>query len=91
MAGFIFDQAMPKASNHCAGRTSLEHIQLRARLILFPAKTGFQIARQGARLYRSGATRPAPKRNSRLGWGLMPLGTNHIKEGILQIEQDGLC
>ncbi|MEA1015579.1 DNA/RNA non-specific endonuclease [Sphingosinicella sp. LY1275] len=40
MTGFLFDQATPKAASHCAGRTSLEQIQLRARLILFPTKTG---------------------------------------------------
>ena len=36
MTGFIFDQATPRSADYCDMRTSLDEIELRARLRLFP-------------------------------------------------------
>lgn len=60
MTGFIFDQATPKAASHCTGRASLEQVQLRARLILFPTKTGSFTSLDKA-LGCTGPTPPVPQ------------------------------
>ena len=39
MSAFIFDQATPRAADHCTLRRSLDEVELRARLRLLPMRT----------------------------------------------------
>lgn len=39
MTAFVFDQATPRDADHCAMRRTLDEVELRARLRLFPMRT----------------------------------------------------
>lgn len=56
---FVFDQATPRAANHCGMRVTIEHVEYRARLDLFPREpqpfTRDLDAELGCRPARTGA------------------------------------
>lgn len=57
MSAFIMDQNVPQNGRHCDYRVPLLHLELRARLALFPARGNVQMSALDALL---GCTMPSP-------------------------------